>query len=288
MWNIGSGFQKRSSCVSPQRSARRHAGADERLVREHAALGIGGRAGRVHHHRVVAEPHAQARAVDVQFAARLGGSVEIGFGEIALRPGPAEQHDVAQLRCARHLQVARVAAAREVLERTVQTFDEIDGIGDGVRGDDGDDVAVLDDVGQFVRLVARIDRHDDAAAECDRKERLDEFRAGVHQQADVVARAHPKRLQRASAAHRPVDELPVGEGAIGEHERERIGVAIRRGEQQVADVVTSMRARARSSGGSKAIACGLARLFLTTVLALLRGAAGRRDWVFAIARVVSP
>ena len=201
-------------------ASERDAVAHHRLVRDQAAFRVGRGARGVEHQADVAHPHAQARAMHFHLVAGLGGGVEVGCGEIALRLGLAEQHDVAQLRRTRHLELARVAAARKFLERAVQALDEIDGIGDGVRRDDGDDVAVLDDVGELVRLVPGVDRHDDATAERDREERFDEFRARVHQQADVVARPHPKRLQRARAAQRAVDQLPVGEGAIGEHERE--------------------------------------------------------------------
>jgi hypothetical protein len=213
----------------------RDAVADHRLVRDQATLRIGRGARRVEHQPDVAHPHAQARTMHVHLVARPGGGVEVGLGQVTLCPGPAQQHDVAQLGRTRHLERARVAAALELLEGAVQALDEIDGIGDRVRRDDGDQVAVLDDVGKFARLVARVDRHDHAAAERDREERLDEFRAGVHQHADVVAWPYAERLQRARAAQRAIGQLPVGERAIGEHERQRVRVPIGRREQQVAD-----------------------------------------------------
>ena len=128
-----------------------------------------------------------------------------------------------------------LAVARQVLERAVEPLDEVDRVGHGVGRHQGDEVAVLDDVGQFVRLVTRIDRHDHAAAEGDGEERLDELGAGVHQHADVVARADAQGLQRAGTPQRVVGQLAVGQRAVGEHQRQGVGTPVGRRQQQVAD-----------------------------------------------------
>jgi hypothetical protein len=144
--------------------------------------------------------HADARLVHLQFGPLGNGGVEIGLADKARCERLAEQYDVAQTRGRGELELARIATPGEIPASTAQALDEIHGVRHRVGGHDGDQVAVVDDVAEFARLVAGIDRHDDRTAEGDGKQRLDELEARVHEDADVVAAAHAQRLQAARAA----------------------------------------------------------------------------------------
>ena len=157
----------------------------------------------------------------------------LGYERRVLRG--AKQQQVAEPRRGVDREAQRVALRGELRQGFGQPPDEIDLIGDASRRDDRDEVAVLDHITQFVRAVPRVDRHGDGAAQRDRKEVLDELRAGGEQQPDVLARPHAEGLQYARARHGALRKLAVRDALTGEDQRIRIGVLVGSREQQVAD-----------------------------------------------------
>ena len=146
------------SAVSPKRGGRAPiAGAHQRLVRDQAALRLGGRAGRVHHDRDVADAHrlAQPRR-----------------SSAASTPAPAAAKAARSRYPSGEDEPSRITSDEERRARCgrlVQERHEVDVVGDRVRGDDGGHVAVLEHVGELVGLVAGVDEQrlhaDERAAE---------------------------------------------------------------------------------------------------------------------------
>ena len=213
----------------------RNAVADHRLVRDQATFRIRGRTGRVEHHADVAHAHAEPAAVHrlQRHFLRERGQLLLGHERRGRRL--AEQHDVAQPRRGWQLERERVLLCGETGQCAIETHDEVDLLGDLRSRDDRDEVAVLDHVAELVRLVACVDRHRDGTAQRNREKELDELGTGRQQQADVLARTHTECLQRPCPLERACGELRIGHPEVRKHQRLGIGVAIRGGEQQVAD-----------------------------------------------------
>ena len=215
--------------------AKREAVAHHRLVGDQAAFRIGGGSRCVKHQADVAHAHSDACNVYLQIRDVRARRFEVRVVNESRRLGLAKQHDVAQFWGGRKLQASGVATACQPGQRLAQPLDKIHGVGDRIGGDNGDDVPILDHVGQFAGFVAGVDRHNDAAAERDRKQHLHELFARVHEDADVVASSHAEGLETAGTPHRVACELGIGDFAGWEHERRRVGITVSRAQQYVAD-----------------------------------------------------
>ena len=105
-----------------------------------------------------------------QLEKRLGGQ-EGG------RPWFAEHDDISQLGRFRNVQQHGVRLTAKRRHGIQQAFDEVDLLGNLARRDHRHEVAVLDDIAEFMRAIAGIHGYRDRAAQRDRKKVLDELEA---------------------------------------------------------------------------------------------------------------
>ena len=215
-------------------------GADERLVGEGAALGVGGGARGVHHHGDVAQADAGAEEVDLVGGHALGGGLVDGAVEHACRGrfiparfarsldcfalAPQEDHAL-QLGGAGEGEGGGVGGLGEAGEAAMQQLDEVDVLIDEVAGDEQLEVGVLDDVGELVLLVAGVDGHDPGAEHGGAEYDLDVVHAVGHEDAEVVAGAEAEAGEGAGGADGGLVEARVGVAAVGEDDGVGVGVA---------------------------------------------------------------
>ena len=188
---------------------------------EQAALGLRGRARRVHQHRDVADPHPRLEQLHV-----VVGHAARGRGErVAAEETGAlavQVHERAQQRRRLEPQRARVLAgrAREDARDEGRIVHRLLRAG---RRQQHADVRVRDHVAQLVLLEAPVDRHGHCTELRRPDERSDEVDLVRHQDPDLVARADAEAAEGAREA--------VGEGGqLGEGDplaREDDGVAVR-------------------------------------------------------------
>ena len=202
-----------------------HGGADEGLVREGAALWVGGRAGGVHHHGDVAEADAGAEEMDMVVRDALGCCVESGAVEHPGGGGVSNQDDALQLRGGGEGEGRGVGGLGEAGEAAVQQLDEVDVLVDEVACDEELEVGVLDDVGELVVLVAGVDGHDPRAKHGGAEHDLDVVHAVRHEDAEVVAGTEAEAGEGAGGADGSLVEAGVGVAPVGEDDGVGIGIA---------------------------------------------------------------
>ena len=147
----------------------------------------------------------------------------------------AKHHHVAQTGRFADGEVPGVGLVGEAWQGGVQAGDEVDLVRYVTGRDQGNDVAVIEDVGQLVGLVTGIDRYRDRPAESNGEEVFDEFQARRQEKADVVPGLDAERLETACAIHRPAGQFPVSELLGREDDGVRVRVAVGRGQQQITD-----------------------------------------------------
>ena len=128
----------------------------------------------------------------------------------------------------------------------MQACREVEAVGDLAGSGEHDEIGILDEIGQFTRLVARIDRDGDRAGHGDTEQQFDEFGAGGQQNTDMLARLDAKADQRACPCPRRLVQVAIGLAAIWKHQGVNVvrpGRAVTQqgtqGQRPVAHAVTS-------------------------------------------------
>ena len=196
--------------------------ADQRAVREHAALRVRRGARRVEHGRDVVGAGAQRRLLH-----RLGRDAGAGRQEPLVgrqRPACRAEHDhVTEVRCGLECDGPVRLGLGEPRQGVEDEAGEVDVVGRlGGREEDGD-LRARDDVRELAALEARVDRDDLRADERRREEGVDVLEAVRKEKADAPAGADVVREEAPRERARPVAQLAEGERCVRVCDRRAIG-----------------------------------------------------------------
>ena len=161
--------------------------------------------------------------VDLPVLDRPASRVELIAGQETWRgPFAGQQHDVAQHRRLRQLQVGRILRG-QTGEYLVQESRIVGRPGGPGGGEQDADIRMADHVAELMGLEAAVDRNNDRP-ELARADQGDyEVHAVVHEDPNLVAPAHAKPVQTAGEAGAPRGELRIADPFLGEDDGMAIG-----------------------------------------------------------------